>query len=213
MNTGDYQAAIRDYTTVINEYPKFLYGYQKRAQARRKIGDKRGADKDEEHVIKEQMAHRYGYSTPTSRQKNKTRKKTERSIDDYDKLIGDVMEDADKYESEYRGRVQNRNVEATMIREAPASYSQFDDENTAAAVRYFHEAYSESQTGNTDYAIELLTKAIDLVPSFAEAYFNRGIIRLLLEENTTAIMDLSKAGELGIYQAYSIIKKNQNKRK
>jgi tetratricopeptide (TPR) repeat protein len=44
-------------------------------------------------------------------------------------------------------------------------------------------------------------------PDFAEAYFNRGLARLLLGDTERGISDLSKAGELGTVDAYSIIKK------
>ena len=45
--TGDYRGAIQDYTTVINQYPNFLAGYYHRAEARKKIGDKKGAEQDD----------------------------------------------------------------------------------------------------------------------------------------------------------------------
>ena len=50
-------------------------------------------------------------------------------------------------------------------------------------------------------------EAITRNPYFAEAYFNRGITRLLTGDTERGINDLSKAGELGIIEAYSIIKK------
>mgnify|MGYP000031289021 CR=1 FL=1 len=56
--TGDYKGAIKDYSTVINEYPNFLLGYQYRAQARRKIGDVKGADADEFKVLKHSWINR-----------------------------------------------------------------------------------------------------------------------------------------------------------
>ena len=43
----------------------------------------------------------------------------------------------------------------------------------------------------------------------AEAYYNRGIARLALKQQAQAVADLSKAGELGLYAAYSIIKQNR----
>lgn len=113
--TGDYRAAIRDYTTVIKAYPKFLHGYQLRAEARKKIGDTKGALADEDHILREQIAHRFGYSTPTSRQKNVTRKKSQVNLDDYNKLVTEDEQDSKTYESEYRGKVQNRNVEAQLL--------------------------------------------------------------------------------------------------
>ncbi|MBR4840966.1 MAG: tetratricopeptide repeat protein [Paludibacteraceae bacterium] len=51
------------------------------------------------------------------------------------------------------------------------------------------------------------TKAIELDKDFAEAYFNRGLTHILIGESRLGIIDLSKAGELGIYSAYNIIKR------
>lgn len=58
-------------------------------------------------------------------------------------------------------------------------------------------------------AIVDYTKAIELEPQFAEAYFNRGIARLSIGETREGLDDLRKAGELGIVQSYSIIKRMQ----
>ncbi|MDD4777338.1 MAG: hypothetical protein PHV53_03510 [Fermentimonas sp.] len=58
-------------------------------------------------------------------------------------------------------------------------------------------------------AIADYTKAIEIEPQFAEAFFNRGISRLAIGETTEGLDDLRKAGELGIVQSYSIIKRMQ----
>lgn len=211
-NIGDHAGAIRDYTTVINEYPKFLYGYQCRATAKRKIGDINGARKDEEHVIKEQAAHRYGYSTPTSRMKNKTRKQSERSIDDYNSLVvADDEEPVKQYSSEIRGKVQNRDVETTLIKPLEKTQKIYSEVEPDNALQHFNTAYDLAQEGKLNEAIEQLDIAISLNPSFAEAYYNRGLLKLLSDQGNGAILDLSKAGELGIYSAYNIIKKNSRK--
>lgn len=213
-NTGDYHGAIRDYTTVINEYPKFLYGYERRAAVRRKVGDVRGAVRDEEHILKEQIAHRYGYSTPTSRQKNKTRKQSDKDIDEYQSLVVADDEEAPKqYTSEIRGKVQNRDVETTLIKPYARTYKIYNEVEPDSALTYFDLAYNQAQDGKMMEAIENLNIAIQINPLFAEAYYNRGLLKLLSDQQETAILDLSKAGELGIYQAYNIIKKNQRKRK
>ena len=57
-------------------------------------------------------------------------------------------------------------------------------------------------------AIEDFTKAIALDSHMAEAYYNRALVYLSMEQKEKALPDLSKAGELGIYDAYSIIKQN-----
>ena len=51
------------------------------------------------------------------------------------------------------------------------------------------------------------TEAIRRDPDFAEAYFNRGLARLSQGDANRGIEDLSKAGELGIINAYNIIKR------
>ena len=52
-----------------------------------------------------------------------------------------------------------------------------------------------------------LDKAIELKSDFPEAYYNRGLTRIAMGNTEDGVADLSKAGELGIYTAYSLIKK------
>jgi tetratricopeptide (TPR) repeat protein len=56
-------------------------------------------------------------------------------------------------------------------------------------------------------AIDDYSEAILRDPEFAEAYYNRGLARLSQGFANEVIADLSKAGELGIVNAYSIIKR------
>ncbi|MDO4726320.1 MAG: tetratricopeptide repeat protein [Porphyromonadaceae bacterium] len=59
-------------------------------------------------------------------------------------------------------------------------------------------------------AIAYYTNAIRINTNFAEAYFNRGLTYIYLGDTDRGIADLSKAGELGIYDAYNLIKKVTN---
>ena len=54
-------------------------------------------------------------------------------------------------------------------------------------------------------AIRYYTDAIQVDSDFAEAYFNRGLTHIFIDEVEAGLSDLSKAGELGIYQAYNLI--------
>jgi tetratricopeptide (TPR) repeat protein len=56
-------------------------------------------------------------------------------------------------------------------------------------------------------AIEDFTRAVTIDVNMAEAYYNRGICAIYQKKTEAGIADLSKAGELGLYTAYSIIKK------
>lgn len=72
---------------------------------------------------------------------------------------------------------------------------------------WFNRAYMKSLLRNFEASVEDYSKAIEINPDFAEAYFNRGLNRIYLEKTTEGTLDLSKAGELGVYEAYSIIKR------
>lgn len=58
-------------------------------------------------------------------------------------------------------------------------------------------------------AILYYTRAIQVDSDFAEAYFNRGLTYIYINEIEKGIADLSKAGELGIYQSYNLISRFQ----
>ena len=75
-------------------------------------------------------------------------------------------------------------------------------------------AYSYYNRGNIlawlkDYraAIVSYNEAIAIEPNLAEAYYNRGLTYIFLGENARGVADLSKAGELGLYSAYNLIKR------
>ena len=56
-------------------------------------------------------------------------------------------------------------------------------------------------------SIENYTKAIDLYPYMGDAYFNRGLVLIYLKDKEKGCIDLSRAGELGVGDAYGVIKK------
>lgn len=58
-----------------------------------------------------------------------------------------------------------------------------------------------------DLAINQYDKAIQLEPRFSEAWFNRGLAKLIKGDKQSGCLDVSKSGELGQNQAYSIIQK------
>ena len=74
---------------------------------------------------------------------------------------------------------------------------------------YYNRAEIFSMEKDYRAAIADYTKAIELEPQFAEAYFNRAISRLSIGDTAQGLDDLRKAGELGIVQSYSIIKRMQ----
>lgn len=75
------------------------------------------------------------------------------------------------------------------------------------AFAYFNKANIVCSQKDFAAGVQYYTIAIQKDPDFAEAYFNRGLTYLFIGEDTKGIADLSKAGELGIYQSYSIIQR------
>ena len=65
-----------------------------------------------------------------------------------------------------------------------------------------HAGRNELSKAIDDYSI-----AIRIDSNLAEAYYNRGIARSKSGNKQAAIQDLSKAGELGLYDAYAVIKR------
>jgi len=56
-------------------------------------------------------------------------------------------------------------------------------------------------------SIENYTEAIELYPYMGDAYFNRGLVLIYLKDKEKGCIDLSRAGELGVEDAYGVIKK------
>lgn len=56
-------------------------------------------------------------------------------------------------------------------------------------------------------SIENYTKAIELYPYMGDAYFNRGLVLIYLKDKEKGCIDLSRAGEFGVQDAYGVIKK------
>lgn len=72
---------------------------------------------------------------------------------------------------------------------------------------YFNRANVSAKMNDFRSAIVDYTKAISLNDRFAEAYYNRGLAKIYTGNAEGGVADLSKAGELGMYQAYSVIKR------
>jgi tetratricopeptide (TPR) repeat protein len=56
-------------------------------------------------------------------------------------------------------------------------------------------------------AIDSYSRAIALHPALGEAYYNRGLVQLYLRDTEKGCLDISKSGELGVKEAYNVIKR------
>ncbi|HNY58943.1 MAG TPA: tetratricopeptide repeat protein [Bacteroidales bacterium] len=72
---------------------------------------------------------------------------------------------------------------------------------------YFNRANIKNRMLDFEGAIKDYTIAVALNPEFAEAFYNRALTLIYLNRNAEACFDLSSAGELGIVEAYNVIKR------
>jgi len=111
---------------------------------------------------------------------------------------------------------QNDNIlqPAGITNKRPYNYEQIMQDYATVIQLNPNFVYAYFNRGNLyflqkDYraAIADFDEAVKRNPDFAEAYYNRGLTYLYIGETNKGIADLSRAGELGIANAYGIIKK------
>ena len=118
---GDYRGAIRDINVVLKQYPNFLPGYYSRAEAKRKLNDLSGADRDYLMAMKLEQDKRQGQksgeeTSGSTEKETNTREESDKNIDKFNRLVvyDKKEEQKSKYQSEIRGRVQDRNVQVDL---------------------------------------------------------------------------------------------------
>jgi tetratricopeptide (TPR) repeat protein len=182
MVLQDLSEAIDDYSRVINLEPSFTMAYFNRAVVRYKqmeINDFRG--ENESLTLNFQNSPARNIVKGTSPYAQSVVVAPNKEIDDTKRI--------------YEYDLILRDYETVITLNPEFVYAYFNRGNLLFVRKDYRSAI-------TDY-----DRAIERNPDFGEAYFNRGLSRLSLGDTERGIADLSKAGELGIIDAYSIIKK------
>lgn len=73
------------------------------------------------------------------------------------------------------------------------------------AYAWYNRANLMARSGKLPEAYDDYTRAIELNPQFAEAYYNRGLVQIFMKDTRKGCLDISKAGELGIDEAYELL--------
>lgn len=102
----------------------------------------------------------------------------------------------------------SRNVDVTQIINMLGEAIESERENP-----YLWFNFGNMHLRNKDYnrAIDDYSEAIRLNPDLAEAYYNRALTLIFIDEIQLAAIDLSRAGELGVSEAYLVMKRYANK--
>jgi lipoprotein NlpI len=82
--------------------------------------------------------------------------------------------------------------------------------NPEFSYTYFNRAYVEAINNNITGALNDYTHCLAIDNTFSAAYYNRGLIFIYVQDLTNGCKDMSKAGELGIKEAYRVLYKYCN---
>ena len=210
--TGDYKGAVEDYTLVLDEYPNFMPGYQCRAEAYRKMGDLKRADADEIVMLKAQIDAQTGNKNNTA-SNDKTRKKSDKNMNNYRKIVvADNDEEDSKYRTNYRGRVQDKNINILPQPMFALTYYERKDEvrrqvNFNDRIARMNEkhlfpqrliitnsemALSEDLVKQHFASIDRLSASIANNPENALNYYSRALDFYLVQDFDNAINDLNE---------------------
>lgn len=234
--TGDYPGSVSDFNVVLTEYPDFLPGYYSRAEAKKKMNDLAGADRDvwtafkkEEQMKKNRAAGKTtasassgtattGTSTSGNATDNNTREQSDKNIDKFNRLVVYDKEEErrNKFNSDVRGRVQDRNVRVDLepqfiltFYEKPDPvkkqlyYSKLiDDFNQQMVLKMKllitneEAALTEDQIAAHFASIDDYSARIARNPSDVNSYLGRALDYMLVQDFASAIKDYDKVIEL-----------------
>lgn len=88
-------------------------------------------------------------------------------------------------------------------------FKQLKTKTGETPILLYNEGSYYARKGEYAKAVELFTRAIDMDNQFSYAYYNRGLVYMHTKETNKAKLDFGKAGELGLYGAYSLLKKQK----
>ena len=239
FETGDYRGAIRDFDVVLGQYPNFTPGYFSRSDAKRKINDAVGADRDywtaiemENNAKKNQQTggqsgtatasnSRTGQGNNSSSSGSKdenTREKSDKNISKFNRLVvyDKDEERRNKYQSDVRGRVQDRNVRVDLEPQFVLTY--YEKIDPIKKIVYYDKmieefnarmilsrklritneeaALTEDQIAVHFASINDFSAKIEARPTNADAYFGRAVDYMLVQDFSEAIKDFNKVVEL-----------------
>ncbi|MBR7182596.1 MAG: tetratricopeptide repeat protein [Alistipes sp.] len=103
-------------------------------------------------------------------------------------------------------RLINSNTRTYNYDEAISDLNKAIKLHPGFAYAYYNRANLYALSGMLPEAADDYTKAIELNPYFAEAYYNRGLLQIYMKDTRKGCLDISKAGELGIAEAYKVLK-------
>ena len=226
---GSYEEAIHDFDVIIEQYPNFLPGYYNRSVAKRQVNDIAGAEEDYWYAM--ELERTNGNLTTQIGQTNthpddsektddnendqkNTREESDKNINKFNQLVVNNKEDEQKskYQSEIRGRVQDRNIiiniepqfiltyyEKTGLLNESINYSRVLSAFNDRAILRWKLIITNQEASLNDFQINThfesindFSAKIEENEKNADYYFGRGIDFMLTKNYTEAITNFDQ---------------------
>jgi len=226
--TGNYPGAIHDFDVVLNQYPNFLPGYLNRSEAKRAMNDITGADRDYWKAVELDENNRRGQKPVVVASNNNgniteeeqmeeehTREQSDKTIAKFNRLVvyDKEEEQRSRYQSEVRGRIQDRNVQIDIEPAFVLSYYEKEQEGNESiyydqSVETFNSrmvlawkilitnrevALTEEQIDAHFASINDYSGRIERDFKNADLFFGRGIDYMLVQDFSEAIDNFNQA--------------------
>lgn len=228
---GEHAAAIKDYDIILDQYPNFLPGYYNRSDAKRQINDPVGADKDYWYALELERTHgeqktktTQAGSTdaqsadPNTAEEKSTREESDKNINKFNRLViyDKDEEQKSKYQSEIRGRVQDRKISVDLEPQFVLTYYEKTSKlneivHYNKTLEQFNEriilgwkliitnkeaSLNQFQVDAHFTSINEYSAKIEQNDKNADFYFGRGIDFMLVQDFAEAILNFDKAIEI-----------------
>ena len=232
--TGNYRAAINDYSVILAEYPSFAPAYYNRGEAKRNLNDLTGAEQDQWYareldrtggnavmpaqMIDNNAAFVKNETDEETEDARKTREESDKNIAKFNRLVvyNKNEEQMNKYQSEIRGRVQDKNIRIDIEPQFILTYyekinpvneslhyskilNDFNDRRTLGwrlVITNQEASLNEFQIEAHSNSIDDLSAKIENDTTNADYYFGRGIDFMLIQDLSEAIQNFDQAIQL-----------------
>lgn len=91
---------------------------------------------------------------------------------------------------------------------AIADYTKAIELDNTNPIYFDNRALSKTEKDDYAGAVEDYSSSIEIYPTDSETYYQRGLVKLLMNNNYDGCLDLKRAEELGSPEAKAAIKKN-----
>ncbi len=202
VDVADISSEIESLSSAINDAPENSSNYLKRAYRFASIQNFNDAFRDLDSALVKNSSNIMAYFC---------RANSKYQLTELIKSIGYQQQAVTISKDKKENTKEENNPNKEYLNDALKDYNMVLELDPEFTFAYYNRGYINGILGDYKNAIDDFTYAIERNEDFSEAYYNRGLLLIFINENKIGCQDLSKAGELGIQNAYSVMKRHCHK--